>query len=47
MIFNGWLFENYDDAKTALLGEILDTITKERHISATAKSVLNGLLNSI
>lgn len=47
MIFNGWLFENYDDAKTALLGEILDTITKERNLSASAKSVVKGLRNSI
>lgn len=47
MIFNGWLFENYDDAKTALLGEILDTITKERKLSESAKSVVKGLWNSI
>ena len=47
MIFNGWLFENYDDAKTALLGEILDTITKERKLSDSAKSVVKGLWNSI
>ncbi len=47
MVFNGWLFENYDDAKTALLGEILDTITKERKLSESAKSVVKGLWNSI
>ena len=47
MIFNGWLFENYDDAKTAIMGEILDTITNERDLSETAKRVVKGLWNSI
>lgn len=28
--FNGWLFEGYDDAKTALCGTILDKIAEER-----------------
>lgn len=47
MIFNGWLFENYDDAKTALLGEILDTITEKRKLSKKAQSVAKGLWDSI
>src|SRR5690606_10757310 len=28
--FNGWLFEGYEDAKTALIGSILDKIAEER-----------------
>lgn len=24
IVFNGWLFESYDDAKSAILGSILD-----------------------
>lgn len=47
MIFNGWLFENYEDAKSALLGEILDAITDERKLSETAKSLVKGLWDSI
>ena len=30
LVFNGWLFENYEDAKTAILGTILDEISKEK-----------------
>lgn len=47
MIFNGWLFESYDDAKTALLGEILDGVTEKRTLSESAKSIVKGLWNSI
>lgn len=35
--FNGWLFEGYDDAKTALCGTILDRIAEEK--STTNKVV--------
>ena len=35
--FNGWLFEGYEDAKTALLGTILDEVQKKRTLSAKAK----------
>jgi len=41
--FNGWLFEGYEDAKTALIGSILDTITSERTITAKAKNLLLNL----
>ena len=33
LVFNGWLFENYEDAKTAILGTILDEISKEERLS--------------
>jgi predicted KAP-like P-loop ATPase len=45
--FNGWLFEDYEDAKTALLGNILDTIEKNRTLDATAKKCIAGLYKSI
>lgn len=38
--FNGWLFEDYEDAKTALLGTILDKIKEHRKFSAKAKTTL-------
>ncbi len=45
--FNGWLFEDYEDAKTALLGSILDTIEKNRTLDQTAKKCIAGLYKSI
>ena len=30
LTFNGWLFEGFDDAKTALMGTILDEIISRR-----------------
>lgn len=38
--FNGWLFEGYEDAKTALLGTILDSISQERTLTEKAKNIL-------
>lgn len=32
--FNGWLFEGFDDAKTALMGTIVDEIVSERTLKA-------------
>lgn len=32
LVFNGWLFEGYEDAKTALIGTILDTIQSKRSL---------------
>ena len=43
LIFNGWLFENYEDAKTAILGEILDTFKEEAKVSEKIKIALNTL----
>lgn len=47
LVFNGWLFENYEDAKTAILGTILDEISKEESLSQKAKDIINGLYKSI
>ncbi|HHX67668.1 MAG TPA: NTPase [Gallicola sp.] len=45
--FNGWLFEDYEDAKTALLGSILDTIEEKRTLDETARDCIKGLYKSI
>lgn len=45
--FNGWLFEDYEDAKTALLGNILDTIGRNRKLGENAKKCIAGLYKSI
>lgn len=47
LVFNGWLFENYEDAKTAILGTILDEISKEESLSQKAKDIIKGLYQSI
>lgn len=47
LVFNGWLFENYEDAKTAILGTILDVIAKEESLSQKAKDIIKGLYKSI
>jgi len=45
--FNGWLFEGYEDAKTALIGTILDEINKEKKLSVKAKEVIERLYKNI
>ena len=47
LVFNGWLFENYEDAKTVILGSILDEISKEESLSQTARDIIKGLYQSI
>lgn len=47
LVFNGWLFENYEDAKTAILGTILDEISKGKRLSKKAKNIIDGLYKSI
>lgn len=47
LIFNGWLFEGYEDAKTALMGSILDAIQENRTLTNKAKKCLSGLYKSI
>lgn len=47
IVFNGWLFENYEDAKTAILGTILDEISKEERLSTKAKDIIKGLYKSV
>ena len=38
--FNGWLFEGYEDAKTALIGTILDKIDEKKTLEGTGKKLL-------
>lgn len=45
--FNAWLFEGYNDAKTTLLGSILDKICEEKKLSAKAEEIVDGLYKSI
>jgi predicted KAP-like P-loop ATPase len=45
--FNGWLFEGYEDAKTALIGTILDEINKKLTLSSKAKRILKRLYDNI
>ena len=47
LVFNGWLFENYEDAKTAILGTILDEISKEKNLTDEAKGIIKGLYKSV
>lgn len=45
--FNGWLFEGYEDAKTALIGSILDKISEKRKPQEKALKALKRLYKSI
>jgi predicted KAP-like P-loop ATPase len=45
--FNSWLFEGYEDAKTSLVGSILDLIEDNRTLTETAKKYISGLYKSI
>lgn len=45
--FNGWLFEGYEDAKTALIGTILDEINKEKKLTVKAKEVIERLYKNV
>lgn len=45
--FNAWLFENYEDAKTSLLGSILDKICEKKQPVEKAKNIVDGLYKSI
>lgn len=45
--FNGWLFESYEDAKTALIGTILDEIKNKRTLTAKANEQINKLFKNI
>lgn len=47
LIFNGWLFEGYEDAKTALMGSILDTIQENQTLTDKAKRTIATLYKSI
>ena len=45
--FNGWLFESYEDAKTALLSSIIDEINKDERFGDKIKDVVSGLNESV
>lgn len=45
--FNGWLFEGYADAKSALMGTILDTIAAREGLAEHAAGALKKLLSRI
>lgn len=45
--FNGWLFEGYEDAKTALCGTILESIHKKEGISSQVKGKVKKLWNKV
>jgi predicted KAP-like P-loop ATPase len=47
LTFDGWLFEGYEDAKTALMGTILDEIVKKRTLVPAAKHLALNLLKRI
>lgn len=45
--FNGWLFEGYENAKTALMGAILDEIGKKRGEVVKVTGVFKKLVKSV
>jgi len=45
--FNGWLFEGYDDAKTALASTIIEQTIGKRTLTEQAKKVASKLLKQI
>lgn len=45
--FNGWLFEGYEDAKTALCGTILDEMQKHETRFVKAKNKIKALLDKV
>ena len=45
--FNGWLFEGYEDAKTALCGTILDEMHKHEKLFAKGKNKIEALLKKV
>ena len=45
--FNGWLFEGYEDAKTALCGTILDEMRNHETLFAKGKEKIKALLKKI
>lgn len=45
--FNGWLFEGYNDAKSAIMGSILDEIEKNKTLSEKAKGIISKLFSQV
>jgi hypothetical protein len=47
LTFNGWLFEGYEDARTALMSTILDEVATKRTLTAKGKKLALKLLGRI
>jgi len=47
LTFNGWLFEGYGDAKTALMGNILDALAEDKTLLPEAKGLALKLLRRV
>lgn len=45
--FNGWVFEDYDDAKSALMGRIIDEIIDQKKVTDKTKQIISKLLKRI
>lgn len=45
--FNGWLFEGYEDTKSALMGTILEQISENENFGSKVKDKALGLLQKI
>ena len=45
--FNGWLFEGYEDAKTAFCGSILDALRTNETIPSKVKTRITNLLKKV
>ena len=45
--FNGWLFESYENAKSALMGTILDEIVIKRKLGPKAKDLFLKLIRKV
>ncbi len=45
--FNGWLFEGYEDAKSALMGTIIDEVLSKQRPSKKAKTLAVNLLRRV
>ncbi len=45
--FNGWLFEGYSDAKSALMGTILQQISAQRTLGPEAKTLFERLIKRV
>jgi hypothetical protein len=45
--FNGWLFEGYEDAKTALMGTIIEELADRKTLTAKGKETLLKLVGRI
>lgn len=45
--FNGWLFEGYEDAKTAFCGSILDALRANKTIPSKVKTRITNLLKKV